>query len=911
MQYCYDITSVKDIPVNELKDYVQSIYINKKFGENAFDKDEIPPFVVIYTKENNRVCISLTTRGKKNIQKIEAIHKNLKDSDLIYKGIQMSRPYIFGTDINKWWEEDRDPLQQTTHRWSSLVHRGPYFTHIMEPYESLGSRLIYKNKAYTLAPIEERVLSFYAKRKISEEKGGVVDMLTKDVVFNTNYFNDLKNYLSEEHLKIFNDFSKFDFSDIITKIVEKTETEVSAKDTEAKRNKKIKIEERKMEYGYAVLDGVRERVGNFIIEPAAIFYGRGNNPKRGKIKPDINPEEVVINIGPHDPVPRPPDGHNWKEVVTDQNSVWLSKWRDPTTESTKYIMFSTEGRFKGESDLAKYEKARKLNKYIDKIREKYKKDINSDDVVKKQLGTVLYLIDNFGIRVGNEKEEDEADTVGATTLRVNHVNTVTQNHIIFDFLGKDSVRFFKDLIIPPVIYKNILSFQKGKKPDDDLFDRISSDDINTYLKQFDSSFSAKVFRTRLASNIMFHALQEVKIPKDSTKVKIKNAFNEANSEVANILNHTRNVPKKTEEKIQKLRDELKELKLKKGEERKIVTLTEKIDAMSNVMNVAITTSLNNYIDPRLVVAWAKTENIPIEFIYSGTLMKKFDWAISSTEKEWNYVNTPLVGEQTLKPSEHREKHKSPQRTRKLREKEFSQDEEPLRYIDLSPREESRNIVELSPHEIPHIDINEPRHINLPQYEESDEDINEVTIPEEFVKIKTQKTKQTLEENVQFMTKTKLPHSKKSQKHKKQKYVHKIEFQHENGTNIIKNKAKQMITEIERENIKQKDLIEREKYMKEIPRDIRKGLETLKYYGKDVRKSTGNENIIDYSNVEQKHYERLSEICKEKPFRPSVLLTFPAYIKDFFVPYAIMAYKRGIITEFGNALIKYHVEKISR
>ena len=44
------------------------------------------------------------------------------------------------------------------------------------------------------------------------------------------------------------------------------------------------------------------------------------------------------------------------------------------------------------------------------------------------------------MRVGDEKDPDEADTVGATTLRKEHV-TLTSNSIKFDFLGKDSVRW--------------------------------------------------------------------------------------------------------------------------------------------------------------------------------------------------------------------------------------------------------------------------------------------------------------------------------------------------------------------------------------------------------------------------------------------------------------------------------------
>ena len=38
--------------------------------------------------------------------------------------------------------------------------------------------------------------------------------------------------------------------------------------------------------------------------------------------------------------------------------------------------------------------------------------MKSNDIKHKQLGTCTYLIDKLALRVGNEKGEDEADTVG-------------------------------------------------------------------------------------------------------------------------------------------------------------------------------------------------------------------------------------------------------------------------------------------------------------------------------------------------------------------------------------------------------------------------------------------------------------------------------------------------------------------
>lgn len=42
----------------------------------------------------------------------------------------------------------------------------------------------------------------------------------------------------------------------------------------------------------------------------------------------------------------------------------------------------------------------------------------------KQLGTATYLIDKLALRVGNEKGEDEADTQGCCSLRVEHIENL-------------------------------------------------------------------------------------------------------------------------------------------------------------------------------------------------------------------------------------------------------------------------------------------------------------------------------------------------------------------------------------------------------------------------------------------------------------------------------------------------------
>lgn len=84
-------------------------------------------------------------------------------------------------------------------------------------------------------------------------------------------------------------------------------------------------------------------------------------------------------------------------------------------------MLNPASKLKGEKDMMKYEKARELKKHIDRIREEYTADFKSKEMRIRQRAVALYFIDKLALRAGNEKDEDQADTVGCCSLRVEHI----------------------------------------------------------------------------------------------------------------------------------------------------------------------------------------------------------------------------------------------------------------------------------------------------------------------------------------------------------------------------------------------------------------------------------------------------------------------------------------------------------
>ena len=68
---------------------------------------------------------------------------------------------------------------------------------------------------------------------------------------------------------------------------------------------------------------------------------------------------------------------------------------------------------------------------------------------------------------------------------------------------------------------------------------------------------------------------------------------------------------------------------------KIKNIKGKKDLKIELKNVSLTTSKTNYIDPRITIAFLKRHNIPIEKIFSQTLIDKFFWAVD-VDKNWKF-----------------------------------------------------------------------------------------------------------------------------------------------------------------------------------------------------------------------------------------------------------------------------------
>jgi DNA topoisomerase-1 len=199
-------------------------------------------------------------------------------------------------------------------------------------------------------------------------------------------------------------------------------------------------------------------------------------------------------------------------------------------------------------------------------------------------------------------------------------------------------------------------FMKDKSKKEDIFDLINASAINEYLESFLPGLTAKVWRTYNASFIFQKELDKLTsnkkldlfTEKDERLNFLVAIFNQANTEVALLCNHQKSVDTNLNKNIDKIETQIKLLKKKKNKYKdnknndKMNNITKKIkllilkkDNKLKMKNVSLTTSKNNYIDPRILFAFVKKYDIPIEKLLTQKLITRFKWA-SVVEADYKF-----------------------------------------------------------------------------------------------------------------------------------------------------------------------------------------------------------------------------------------------------------------------------------
>lgn len=492
----------------------------------------------------------------------------------------------------------------------SLHHNGVSFP---EPYKSL-------DLVFTINGID-RILTLEQQKMIMAWAKKAGTPYWNDPVFRKNFFTDFCKSLNIDYSE---DFDLVAIGEIIAEEKQKKLDMAKEEKKRATEERKKIRDERKAKYGYAIVDGKQVELANYIVEPAGIMMGRAMNPLRGRWKRSIKPEDITLNLSP--------DASNLKELQAKgfkiewhNDQMWIAKWEDPLyPKEYKYIWLADTYETKQKKEKAKFDNAWLLDSKMEELDELLKKALIDSNEKRRKVATVVWLIKETNMRVGDEHETGEADTVGACLLEKSHL-TIKDHDIHLDFIGKDSVSWIKDIKAPDEVINNLNQFISKANPR--LFDGINSQSVSKFLGEIMEGATAKVFRTYAASRTFRDFLEENMVSKEAKEYQKKILFQKANLEVAKKLNHKKALPKNFDDQIKRYEERIKKVKeAKKPNLDKVKKMEMEFQLKKDMAEWNGNTSKNSYIDPRITIEFCKEIEFPKEKFYNQNQLKKFSWA---------------------------------------------------------------------------------------------------------------------------------------------------------------------------------------------------------------------------------------------------------------------------------------------
>ena len=235
-------------------------------------------------------------------------------------------------------------------------------------------------------------------------------------------------------------------------------------------------------------------------------------------------------------------------------------------------------------DETKYERMALFAQALPRIRERVEHDLSLPGLPReKVLATIIKLMEETHIRVGNTEYAKENGSYGLTTMRNKHVD-IHGSRITFDFKGKSGVHHAIDLNdrrLAKIIKRceDIPGYELFQYLDHDgNHHSIDSHDVNEYLREITGEhFTAKDFRTWAGSVLAGEMLRQIGPFTTATQAK-KNVL-QAITAVAAQLGNTPSVCRKcyvhpavleaylsgkmgsvTPEQVEEIKEEIKEVK---------------------------------------------------------------------------------------------------------------------------------------------------------------------------------------------------------------------------------------------------------------------------------------------------------------------------------------------------------------
>jgi DNA topoisomerase-1 len=200
-------------------------------------------------------------------------------------------------------------------------------------------------------------------------------------------------------------------------------------------------------------------------------------------------------------------------------------------------------------DETKFGRMLEFSRVLPAIRARVNRDLSRPGLSReKVIATVVQLLEDTGIRVGNDEYARANRSFGLTTLRNHHV-TISGSQLRFQFRGKGGK--IHDLALTDRRLARIVTHCQAI-PGETLFQYVDADnvrqtvdssDVNEYLREISSQeFTAKDFRTWAGTIAAVNALRE--LGPAGTEREAKSTILRAIDRVAEGLNNTRAVCRK-------------------------------------------------------------------------------------------------------------------------------------------------------------------------------------------------------------------------------------------------------------------------------------------------------------------------------------------------------------------------------
>src|SRR3989449_11411810 len=170
-------------------------------------------------------------------------------------------------------------------KWKNLRHNGIAFP---PAYESKQLSIRIRGREVRLSTEAEELAYAWGKKRTTP--------YVQDPVFQANFLSDFSKHLPSKYSGV--PIGEIDFSPVFDYQAkeELLKTDPGYKKSMAAQRKALRLE-LKEKFGYALIDGTRTEIANWMVEPPGRFMCRGSRPMRGCCKPRISPRDVVLNLG--------------------------------------------------------------------------------------------------------------------------------------------------------------------------------------------------------------------------------------------------------------------------------------------------------------------------------------------------------------------------------------------------------------------------------------------------------------------------------------------------------------------------------------------------------------------------------------------------------------------------------------